>query len=48
MPIDLKWSGLILHNVEEITQNPFKVLVRVECNIICLDMVSWQTHRVGL
>lgn len=26
MPIDPQWSGLILHNSEKITLNPFKVL----------------------
>lgn len=34
MPIVLLWSGLILHNVEEITQNPFKGLAGEECNVI--------------
>ncbi len=34
MPIVPLWSDLILHIVEEITQNPFKVLAGVACNII--------------
>lgn len=29
VPIDLQWSGLILHNSEKITLNPFKVLAGV-------------------
>lgn len=30
VPVVLLWSGLIPHDVEEITQNPFMVLARVE------------------
>lgn len=48
VPVVLLWSGLILHDVEEITQNPFMVLARVECDIIYWDAVSLQAHRVGL
>lgn len=34
VPIVLLWSGLILHNVDGITKNPFKVLALVECNFV--------------
>lgn len=40
MPIDPQWSGLILHNAEKITLNPFKVLAGVGEGIIYSDVAS--------